>query len=354
MKGSFRLTGRLLAASLAAAATLLVPATAIGAAVPNAVAREELSGDAIAARSDSAIVDVITRTTNGEAAGTGIVLTSNGEILTNYHVVEGSTSINVTISNASQRFSAKVVGTDRADDVALLQAKNANGLKTIALGKSAGVSVGDRVIAIGNAFNRPGKPTVTEGTVSALGRSITVFGDFGAAEQLSDLIQTDAQIAPGNSGGPLFNSAGEVIGVNTAAETGRRLTAGSGSGYAIPIDDAMKVVRQIESGRSRGNVHVGPRAVLGVNIRDGDQGFGSGSMSGVLVVGVSPGSGAESAGIVRGDQIVAVDGTNVGSVRALTKVMNVHKPGERMSVVWVDQAGQRHHATARLQASPTA
>ena len=354
MKRSFRPTGRVLAASAVAVAALLVPAAAVRAAVPRAVVQEQLSGDAIAARSDPAIVDVITRTNNGRAAGTGIVLTSNGEILTNYHVVEGSTSITVTISNSSQSFSAKVIGTDRADDVALLEAKNATGLTTIAVGRSSKLSVGDRVIAIGNAYNRPGKPTVTEGTVAALGRSITVFGDFGAAEQLSDLIQTDAQLAPGNSGGPLFNAAGEVVGINTAAETGRRLTSGTGNGYAIPIDDAMKVVRQVESGHSRGNVHVGPRAVLGVNIRDGDQGLGSRSTAGVLVVGVTPGSAAESAGIVRGDQIVSVDGKNVGSVNALTKVMNIHKPGQKMSVVWVDQAGQRHHATAQLQTATTA
>jgi S1-C subfamily serine protease len=340
-----------LAASIATAGAVVVAGDAPAGAVLGGTGHRELSGSTIADRADGAIVDVITRTDRGQAAGTGIVITPDGEILTNYHVVEGSTSITVTISNASQSFSAKVVGSDRLDDVALLQARNAHELATIDVGRSSSVKIGDRVVAIGNAFNRPGKPTVTEGMVAALRRSITVFGDFGAAEQLSNLIQTDAQLAPGNSGGPLFNVDGQVIGINTAAETGRRLTVGTGDGYAIPIDDAMKVVRQIRSGRSRGNVHVGPRALLGVNIRDADQ--QGDARGGVLVVGVTPSGAADAIGIVRGDQIVRLARTDVTSVRALTRVMNLQKPGAKVPIEWIDQAGLRHDGTVRLTASPT-
>jgi S1-C subfamily serine protease len=344
-----------LAASMAAAAALLVPAAAAGAGTSRAIRQEQPSSDEIAARADPAIVDVTSTTDNGRAAGSGIVLTSDGEILTNYHVVEGATSVKVTISNGSKSFAARVVGTDITDDVAVLKAQHASGLATLKAGKSARVAVGDRVIAIGNAFNRPGEPAVTVGTITAVGRSITVGGGPGGVQRLHDLLQTNAELVPGNSGGPLLNAAGDVIGVNTAAGTGRIRITGAGDGYAIPIDTAMTIVRQIESGRSTGNVHVGPRAILGVHIREAGSAFGSDSVAaGALVVGADPESAAASAGIVRGDRIVSIDGTDVGGVSDLIKAMNTKKPGDRVTVRWVDQAGQTRHATVQLAASDSA
>lgn len=345
-----------LAASMAAAAALVVPAATASAGAPRAVGQEQLSSEDIAAQADPAIVDVTSTTANGQAAGTGIVLTPGGEILTNYHVVEGATSVKVRISNGSKSFPAKVVGTDSTDDVAVLQAQHAEGLATLKVGKSARVAVGDRVIAIGNAFNRPGEPTVTVGTITAVGRSITVGGGPGGFQRLHDLFQTNAELAPGNSGGPLLNANGDVIGMNTAAGAGRIRITGAGDGYAIPIDTAMTIVRQIESGHSKGNVRVGPRAILGVHVRDTDAGFGNGSGAGggALVVGVDPDSGAASAGIVRGDRIIAIDGTDVAGVSDLIKAMNTKKPGDRVAVQWVDQAGQSRKATVRLAASDSA
>ena len=205
----------------AAALGAFTPATSSAPAVAHPVSQHQLSADAIAKQSDSAIVDVTTRLTNGEAAGSGIVLSSNGEILTNYHVIQGASSISVRISNSSESYAAKVIGTDPADDVALIKARGAKGLATLHTGDSSKLSVGDRVVAIGNALARPGPPTVTEGEVTALHRSITVHNDFGDSDNLSNLLEIDAQLEPGNSGGPLFNAAGKVVGINAAVEAPR-------------------------------------------------------------------------------------------------------------------------------------
>jgi S1-C subfamily serine protease len=333
------------------------PTTASAPAVARPVSQHQLSADAIAKQSDSAIVDITTRLTNGEAAGTGIVLTSNGEILTNYHVIQGASSISVRISNSSESYAAKVIGTDPADDVALIKARGAKGLATLHTGDSSKLNVGDRVVAIGNALARPGPPTVTEGEVTALHRSITVHNDFGDSDNLSNLLEIDAQLEPGNSGGPLFNAAGKVVGVNAAVEAPRRFsTSSTSNGYAIPINDVMTIVRQIETGNSSGKVQVGPRGYLGVQIRNRQQfdgGGGSGS-NGVLIVAVAPNGAADSAGIVVGDVVVSIGGTQVGSTSEIAAVMRDKKPGQKVAVKWIDANGQQHTATVQLGVSPIA
>jgi len=320
----------------------------------NPVSHAQLNPAAIAAQTDPAIVDVTARLADGsgEAAGTGMVLTSSGEILTNNHVVENAAlgGITVKISNRSDTFPAKVVGTDLVDDIAVLQAQGASGLTTIPLGNSSQVSVGDGVVAIGNAFNRAGPPTVTDGTVTALGRSITVRGDAGT-EQLGNLIETNAQLEPGNSGGPLFNAAGKVVGMNTAAATGAIPESGTNDGFAIPINDVLSIVHQIEAGKSGGNVTTGPAGFLGVSVSDNNSsgfGGGGGGGGGVTVKTVNAGSPADSAGLAPGDQITAVDGQPVTSSTQLTQLISGKHPGDSVRITWVNQNGDQHSATVRL------
>ena len=336
----------------AAAAVVGTSQPSGGSATPaRSVSDRELAASNIADRHDAAIVDIHTVLNGGEAAGTGIVLSADGEILTNYHVVEGASSITVTISNGSERYRARVIGSAPADDIAVLQADHASDLATVEVGDSSHLSVGDRVVAIGNALNQPGDPAVTEGTVTGLDRSITVRSEFGSAERLDNLIKTSAQLEPGNSGGPLFNDDGQVIGINTAAETGRFSVDRSSDGYAIPIVHAVKIVRQIEAGDSTPEVRVGARAFLGVTVRTAPRFGGDG---GVLVAGVASDSAAGSAGILAGAQITAVDGVDLGSTSDLTDIMDTKRPGDRVRVEWVDRGGRQHAATVRLGISPVA
>jgi S1-C subfamily serine protease len=335
----------------AAAAVVGTSQSPRGSASARPVSDRELAASDIADRHDAAIVDIHTTLNGGEAAGTGIVLSADGEILTNYHVVEGASSIAVTISNGSERYRATVIGSAPADDIAVLKAQGASDLATVETGDSTNLSVGDRVVAIGNALNQPGDPAVTEGAVTGLDRSITVRSEFGSAERLDNLIETSAQLEPGNSGGPLFDAAGQVIGINTAAETGRFSFDRTSDGYAIPIVHAVKIVRQIEAGDSTREVRIGPRAYLGVTMRTAARFGGDG---GVLVAGVAPDSAADGVGILAGAQITAVDGIELGTSSDLTDVMDTKRPGDRLRVEWIDRGGRQHAATVRLGTSPVA
>jgi S1-C subfamily serine protease len=181
------------------------------------------------------------------SAGSGFVLTSDGQVLTNAHVVEGASSIRVTLSGQSQARNAALVGIDTSNDLALLKITGASNLPTATIGRSADVAVGDGVVAIGNALALPGGPTVTSGIISALNRSLGT-----GSGQMSGMLQTDASISSGNSGGPLVNAAGQVIGINTAVATSSQTTTAENIGFAIPIDKAMAVVAQLRAGGSTG------------------------------------------------------------------------------------------------------
>jgi S1-C subfamily serine protease len=314
-----------------------------------------INATAIAAKVDPAIVDINTVTASGNAAGTGIILTSSGEVLTNNHVVDGATSIRVTIEGRSGRYRADVVGVDPTADVALLQVEGVSGLPTVTLAHSSSLQVGEQVVALGNALGAGGTPSETEGTITALDQTITASEGRGVSEQLSGLIQTDAPISPGDSGGPLVNSAGEVVGMITAGQTQGFRNSNSTIGYAITSDAALDVVNKIRAGQSSAEVIIGPVGFIGVQVRDLDSAaasqLGLNLSSGALVVGVQAGSPAAAAGITQDSVITAAAGATVTSTATLGAAIHTHKPGERISVTWVNQSGS-HTATLTLVAGP--
>src|SRR5713226_432192 len=239
------------------------------------------------------VIDTNLAYQGASAAGTGIVLTSSGEILTNNHVIAGATTIRVVVPNTTHTYTARVVGYDTTDDVAVLQLQNASNLKTVTIGDASKLTLGAHVTAVGNAGGTGALASAT-GTVTGLHKSIAVQGDNGAAEQLSGLIETNAALQPGDSGGPLLNSAGRVVGMDTAASTSSPLAASrSSDGYAIPIAKALTISKQIVSGKSSTTVHIGATAFLGVQVADGPS-------EGATVVGVVRGGPADAAGFLPG------------------------------------------------------
>jgi S1-C subfamily serine protease len=321
-----------------------------------------LSTQAIAARVKPGVVDINTlidavggQQPRAAAAGTGMVLTSDGEVLTNNHVIAGATSISVTIPGRPGRTPATVLGADPTDDIALLKIQGVTGLATVALANSTGVSIGQRVVAIGNALGQGGSPTVTSGAVSALHQSIRVRSDSGAEQRLSDLIQANVEISPGDSGGPLSNDGAQVVGMITAAARSSAFTRVAHVAYAIPANTALDVVNQIRAGRESDKVIIGRSAFLGVAAQDLDAAaaaqLGLGVSSGALVVEVVPGTPAAKAGITTNSVITAIDGQHVGSSEDLRPLIYRHDPGDRITVTWVDRSGT-HSATVTLIAGP--
>src|SRR6516165_3799247 len=248
-------TGAVALAAGAAAGGLIGSSHGVTATTATAVSKTVMSSSEIAKTVDPALVDVVA--TEGDqgavAAGTGIVLTSDGTVLTNNHVIRGATSIKVTDVGNGRTYTAKVVGYDASKDVAVIKLQYANGLRTAALGDSSSVRTGDSVTALGNAGGKGGTPSVATGRVTSLNQSITASDEGSGvnAEQLTGLIETNADIQPGDSGGALVNSYGQVIGMNTAASSGAQVQSDSGQAaavqaYAIPIDKAEAIAHQIE------------------------------------------------------------------------------------------------------------
>ncbi len=302
---------------------------------------------------DIGVVDIDTRLgfDNARAAGTGIVLTSSGEVLTNDHVISGATSIKVTVVTTGRTYTATVLGSDATDDIALLQLKDASGLQAATLGDSSTVAVGDSVTAVGNAGGVGGIPSVVTGTVTALDQSITVSDENGGrAEDLSGLIETNAALQPGDSGGPLYDASGKVIGIDTAASGGRRFRVTGRDSFAIAINNANAIRKQIEAGQGSDKVQIGQLGFLGVEI-SGSASDGS-SGGGVPVSSVISGTPAEKIGLAAGDLITAVDGKSVDSEQALTAALHGHHPGDKVKVTWTDSSGQEHSATATLAEGP--
>ncbi len=332
---------------------------------------------AIAKRVDPGLVDINTQLAyqSEEAAGTGMVLTSNGEVLTNNHVIEGETAISVTDLGNGRTYRAKVVGYDRTVDVAVLQLEHASGLTTVKLGNSSAVHVGEPIVGIGNAGGVGGTPSVAGGSVTALDRSIKASdAGTGTTETLRHMIETNADIRPGDSGGPLVTAAGKVVGMDTAASTNGSFTfqtpsSSTTEGFAIPIDRAISVARQIEAGRSSSTVHIGATPFLGVEVTTPDalyasqgSGFGTGfggfggtsgstpttppTTSGAAIVEVLPGTSAATSGLSQYDIITSIDGKTVTSPAGLTQQLLQTRVGQTVTFGYVTPSGS--HATTRV------
>lgn len=277
-----------------------------------------------------------------QGAGTGIVLTPDGYILTNAHVIEGAATIKVTFSDRKVR-SATVIGRDRERDIALVKVDGAKNLPTARLGSSKSSVVGDQVLAIGNALALPGGPTVTTGIVSAIDRDIEA--DNGTLE---GLIQTDAAINPGNSGGPLVNARGEVIGMNTAI-----LRNTNNIGFSIAIDRIKPIVEKLRKGEKDN----GPRTFLGVKTQTMDdtirQLYSLSVSKGALVVEVTVGSPADNLGLRPGDVITRFGGEKIEKSERLGELVRENKAGKEVRVEWVrdgrTQSGTVALGSARLE-----
>jgi len=359
---------------------------------------------AVAAKVTPGVVDVTAslRYTGQVFEGTGMLLTSSGLVLTNNHVVSGSTGLTATVVSSGRKYTAKVVGTDATDDVALLRLTGVSGLKTVKVGDSDKVRVGTQVVAVGNAGGRGGRPTVTSGTITALHRTITA-GDSGSrsSETLHNMLQTNALIAEGDSGGPLANAAGYVIGMNTAANTQSFGGPGTRQGFAIPINDALAIASQMAKGHGSAKIHIGQPPFMGIAVASTssdavssataprqqlqqlnqaaqDQlggGFNGGINSngrclttgtgspvprriapagtGTLIAGAFCNAPADGAGMRGGDVILAINGQAVGAPASLTNILQGQfQPGDRISVTWMDTGGQRHTSSLMLTAGP--
>ncbi len=385
----------LVVAALAAAAgvgtTLAVQH--VSSARPGATqAPDDAAADQLGAMNDEAVYDevepgIVDVTSNLQylqetAEGTGFVIdAAAGLVLTNNHVIDDATSITVTPVTSGKTYPARVVGYDLTDDVALLQLQGATGLKAVTLGDSAQVRVGSPVLAIGNEAGQGGSPTVAPGVISSLDRTIVATDQSsGLTEILHGMLQTNADIRPGDSGGPLADAAGQVIGIDTAAG-GNTVY----SGYVIPIDQALSIAKRIAAGQPGARIQIGLPASLGVLLPDSTSGdprrqasqelrqtgasSSSGSnctsadttaipasiapaSSGALVDGVLCGTVAATAGRFAGDVITSIGGRAVTSPGSLTAIISRYRPGSRAALAWVSPGGSLHTAVVTLDAGP--
>jgi S1-C subfamily serine protease len=335
---------------------------------------------AVQKKVDPGLVDIMsTLKFNGETAeGTGMIISTSGLVLTNNHVIDGATSVRANLATSSdQSFSVRVLGYDAADDVALLQLRGASRLTPVTFGNSSQVRLGTPVLALGNAEGHGGARPA-QGIINALDRSIQASDEgSNSTENLKHMLQTNAKIEQGDSGGALANNAGQVIGMITAANTstpGTSSSSGSGGslGFAIPINSALAIARQIASGQPSATVHIGLPGFLGVEVAQSDSsdpqqqaadeaqagrtGAGINACStggqragvpvhvapiaaGALIVGVVCASAAQSAGMVPGDVITSVNGQPVTTPGSLTIITGKYHPNEVVSVLWVNRNG---------------
>jgi S1-C subfamily serine protease len=296
------------------------------------------------------VIDTTLGYVDGQAAGTGMVLTSNGKILTNNHVIQGATAIKVLVPGTGRRYTARIVGYSVKNDVAVLKLEKASNLATVSA-SSARLKLGQTVNAIGNARGAGVLTTVT-GAVTGLRKTITASDGEGDAEQLTGLIETNAGVVSGDSGGPLTTRDGRVVGMVTAASTSGDLSyrgVSASDAYAIPIRKALAVVHAIDAGKNTATVHIGATAFLGVSVTDAaSAGYGSG----VSVVGVASGSPVQSAGLARGDVIVSLAGKPVDSSTALRARVLALRPGQTVKIVYLDYYGVSNTASVILTSGP--
>lgn len=289
------------------------------------------------------VVLVSGQTPNQAVAGTGMILTADGLVMTNYHVVRSTESLTVTVAATGKRYPAALVGRDATHDVALLKLSDARGLEPVKLDDGT-VRVGDIAIVAGNA-NGQGYVTANRGNVLATDRSIQVQSAYehDPPETLRGLIETNAPAWPGNSGGPMFDADLEIIGMTTAgtsldSETDRHV-------FAVPLATVLGVVDRIRSGDESGTVVIGPRPYLGV-VAETDE------TNAVVVRRVESGTPASRAGIAAGDTLTAVGDTPIGTRTDLARVLDDFEPGQTVAVTWITPSGAQKRADVRLGESP--
>jgi len=338
---------------------------------------------------DPGLVDITANLTySGETAeGTGMIISASGLVLTNNHVIDGGTLVRANpVTTSDQSYTAKVLGYDATHDVALLQLQGAPRLTPVSFGNSSQVRLGTPVLALGNAEGHGGT-TPAAGIIDALDRSIQASDEgSNSTEDLNHMLQTNARIEQGDSGGALANNAGQVIGMITAANTGTSGQSGGTLGFAIPINTALAIARQIVAGQAGDSVHIGLPGFLGVQVatsdssspqqqadaargRNGRAAPASNSCStsnqpsgvpaqiapiaaGALIVGVLCNSVAQAAGMVPGDVITSVDGQPVTTPGSLTAITGTTHPGDVVSVLWVSRDGVEHTKKCRLDQGP--
>ncbi len=292
------------------------------------------------------IVDIDTKLgfQSAVGAGTGIVIDPGGVVLTNNHVIAGATDITARDIGNGQSYPAEVIGYDRTEDIAVVQLGGASGLPVANIGNSSRVAVGDPIVSLGNAGGAGGTPSAVAGRVTGLNQTVSASDSLtGSTETLDGLIQVDAAIRPGDSGGPTVNSANQVIGLNTAASDNFRL--GRGEGFVIPINQAMSIAGQIRSGAGSSTVHIGPTGFLGVGVSDARGG-------GAVIQQVIPEGPAAGAGLTQGSVISAVNGNAVNSATALTNVLDQHHPGDSVTLTVQDGPGASRNVPVTLAPGP--
>jgi len=294
------------------------------------------------------LIDSVLGYQGAESAGTGMVLTSDGLVLTNNHVVQGATSVTVTIGATGKTYKAEVVGTDKSKDVALLQLQNASGLSTVTLDDDQGVTTGDDVTAVGNAQGG-GSLVAAPGSVTATDQTMTASTESSdGSETLNGLIEFSAGVVSGDSGGPLLDNEGEVVGMTTAASSGGTSTVA----YAIEIADALAIAHKIDQGQAGDGIVIGTPAFLGVAFTASNAG---GTSGGATVGQVLQGTPAAKAGIAAGDTITKVGSKSVASADALSTALGKYAPGDKVKITWVSgTTGKSQTATVTLMAGPAA
>jgi S1-C subfamily serine protease len=316
----------------------------------------------IAKEVDPGLVDINTGISyqDATAAGTGMILTSNGIVLTNNHVIEAATSISVRDIATNKTYKATVLGYDVAKDIAVLKLENASGLKTVTLGNSSAVSLNEQIVGIGNAGGTGGTPSYAAGKVVAKDQSITADSDENpnGSESLTGLIETNAPIQPGDSGGPLVTLNGKVVGIDTAASSNEggyefgQSTTTAAQAYSIPINTAIAVAKAIESGDATAAIHVGPTAILGIEVDATQPGEPTSTTSGVTVASVMANSPAASTALAAGDVITSFDGHSVTTASQLSALEYSLKPGDNATITYVDTSGNQETLSFALTTGP--
>jgi S1-C subfamily serine protease len=276
----------------------------------------------------------------GKAAGTGMILSSTGEVVTNHHVVEGATKLRVTVMTTGATYTASVVGTDAKDDVAVLQLQNASGLQTVTPDND-GISIGDPVTAVGDAGGSATTFTASPGKILAQDEDITINSQPGhPGEKLRGLIKISSDVMSGDSGGATYDDEGEVIGMTTAASTGTNDVVG----YAIPIAKVLTIADDLENGTQNTRYEYGSPAFLGLGLTG----------TGNRVAGVYAGTPAARAGISAGDSVTRIGTTQVRTAKRLRDAVQAYAPGDRVRIAWTDADGTPHIASVTLMAGPIA